>query len=108
MKRREAKGGGSKGGGGGGGGSSPLVPMVAELKMLRSLQLQVNRRTEELDAQNRAGKVDEVIGRNQHTLLGDRQAKVAKLARELDAKMRSAQGDAASPAPADEGEGDPK
>jgi hypothetical protein len=39
------------GGGGGGGGKSPLVPPLAELKMLRIMQRDVNARTKRIDEQ---------------------------------------------------------
>ncbi|MEC9092435.1 MAG: hypothetical protein VX438_07000, partial [Planctomycetota bacterium] len=35
--------------GGGGGGNQPLLPASAELKMLRSAQLRINRRTKSID-----------------------------------------------------------
>jgi len=51
---------GGGGGGGGGGGQPPLVTFTAELKLLRALQLRVNRRTKTLD-KARPEKLDEVM-----------------------------------------------
>ena len=49
MLSASAVGGG--GGGGGGGGKPPLVPPLAELKMLRIMQRDVNVRTKRVDEQ---------------------------------------------------------
>jgi hypothetical protein len=47
QEKQQQQGGG--GGGGGGGGKQPLVPPLAELKMLRIMQKDVNRQTQKVD-----------------------------------------------------------
>ncbi len=53
--------GGGGGGGGGGNGPPPLLPKTAELKLLRALQLRVNRRTKSFDKARPEGELDEVM-----------------------------------------------
>lgn len=76
------------GGGGGGGGPGALVPQVAELKMLKRLQLRVNDRTVELDAARKNGgsltKEQEAELRE----LTQRQAEVEKMTRALAHKLK--------------------
>ena len=75
------------GGGGGGGGNQPLLPPSAELKMLRSAQLRINRRTKSIDeirptdkAMNQSMK-DEVAG------LAKRQAEISEMTIKLMEKV---------------------
>lgn len=83
MGRRDQTGGG---GGGGGSGQEPLVPLMAELKMLRAMQTQVNGRTKALNRRRTTGGITEKVSRTQHKLLGDRQARIGRLTRELSEK----------------------
>lgn len=71
----------------------PLVPPVAELKMLRTLQQHIHDRTATLDGQVRDGQVDPTAARLQHKLLSDRQARLADLTRELAQRMRRGGGE---------------
>ena len=90
MRRRKQEGGKSPGGGGGGGGGkAPLIPPVAELKMLRTLQLQINNRTLTLDAQKRAGHASGIDTRLQHKIVSGREAKLAKMTETLKKKTQS-------------------
>jgi hypothetical protein len=85
VDRREKKKGG--GGGGGGGGKSPLVPPVAELKMLVAMQRQINSRTTVL-AEQSAGKTlpaDQAL--QQHKELSQREANVKKLTNDTIKKL---------------------
>ena len=97
MRRRRHQGSGP--GSGGGGGAAPLVPPVAELKMLRTLQKQINARTIGLDAQARSGELAEVESRVQHKILAERQGKLVKMTKALDEKLGRG-----GPTPAGEGE----
>ena len=90
MRRRKKQPGG--GGGGGGGGKAPLVPPVAELKMLRTLQKQVNGRTIRLDGQVQARAVSETESQVQHRILGDRQGRLAEMTKTLGQKLQRRQG----------------
>jgi len=85
VRRRRAGGGRCPGGGGGKG---PLIPMVAELKMLRALQMQINERTLTLDAQRRDRALAEVELRLQHRILADREGRLAEMTKELGKKLR--------------------
>jgi hypothetical protein len=84
--RREKKKGG--GGGGGGGGKAPLVPPLAELKMLRMLQLQINSRTGlvDLQSQEKAAPKDQLD--QQKKELSEREAHVRKLTEETADKLK--------------------
>jgi hypothetical protein len=57
--RQEAERQGGSGSGGGGGGKAPLVPPVAQLKLLRSLQAEVNEKTRSFDAERPAAELSE-------------------------------------------------
>jgi hypothetical protein len=87
MDRREKKKSGGGGGGGGGGGKQPLVPPIAELKMLRMMQLQINSRTNVLDQQAAAKALPKDQVDQQAKELSDREARVKKLADETAAKL---------------------
>lgn len=90
-RRRKGAGGagGAEGGGGGGGGKAPLVPMTAELKMLRLLQLQINGRTALLDRQKAKAPPPADAIRRQIKLLSERQAKLGNMATELNKKQKA-------------------
>ena len=59
AQQQKKKGGG--GGGGGGGGDQPLLPNSAELKLLKSAQLRVNRRTKAVDKERDGKPLDELL-----------------------------------------------
>lgn len=82
--RRRKGGGGS--GRGGGGGKPPLVPPVAELKMLRTLQRQINRRTLTLDAAKRGGSAAGIDMRLLHKIVSDREKRLADMTKTLNEK----------------------
>ena len=82
IGQRQADGRGSAGDG-----QPPLVPIAAELKMLRAMQDQINRRTELLNEQTRSGALDAEAGRDQHKRLSDRQSTLTELTEELDGKI---------------------
>jgi len=64
-------------------GQEPLVSILAELKMLRTLQSHINHRTVLLDETRRAGQASETVVEVQHKVLADRQNKVGKMTRDL-------------------------
>jgi DNA repair exonuclease SbcCD ATPase subunit len=67
------------GGGGGGGGEPPLLPNSAELKLLRSAQLRINRRTVAIDAARpKAGPLDETL-KDEALTIATRQAEIAEM-----------------------------
>ncbi len=67
------------GGGGGGGGEPPLLPNSAELKLLRSAQLRVNRRTSAIEAARpKEGGLDESLKGEAQTI-ATRQAEIAEM-----------------------------
>jgi len=77
-----------QGGGRGGQGRQPLVPPLAELKMLRTLQTQINKRTALLDETKRSGQVPAETIDVQHKVLADRQGAVGKMTRDLAETLR--------------------
>ena len=69
----------SRAGGGGGGGMEPLLPNSAELKLLRSAQLRINRRTAAIEAARpKEGPLDDVLKNEAGTIAG-RQAEIAEM-----------------------------
>jgi hypothetical protein len=67
------------GGGGGGGGEPPLLPNSAELKLLRSAQLRINRRTAAIEAARpKEGTLDESLKGEAQTI-ATRQAEIAEM-----------------------------
>ena len=91
RKKLAGMGGGPGGrGGGGGGGKQPLVPPAAELKMLKSLQVQINKRTVMLaEEKARRGEPTESLAK-QHKILSDRQKKLKTITTELAKKFKPA------------------
>jgi hypothetical protein len=70
---------GSGGGGGGGGGDEPLLPGSAELKLLRSAQLRINRRTVAIDqARSEATALNDVM-KQELQGLAQRQAEIGEM-----------------------------
>jgi hypothetical protein len=77
QQQKEGSGGG--GGGGGGGGNEPLLPNSAELKLLRSAQLRVNRRTVSVETTRaKEGKLDDVLKTELQTI-ANRQAEIGDM-----------------------------
>jgi len=67
------------GGGGGGGGQEPLLPNSAELKLLRSAQLRINRRTVALDqTRPQSGPLDDVF-KGETRKIAERQSEIAEM-----------------------------
>ena len=99
AKRRKQDGEGGEGGGKGGGGGSdgPLVPPVAELKMLWRLQKQIASRTTELDAGAGEMTPEQLAARCQH--LAERQERLQTMTLSLDAKLRPPSADDEEPQP---------
>ena len=87
--RRKKKQQGGGGGGGGGGKKPPLVPPVAELKMLRVIQLAVYRRTVVLDKTITTGKITKDDAEKEHKELAGREKKLQGMTRELQKKLSS-------------------
>jgi hypothetical protein len=75
--QQQKKGGG--GGGGGGGGQEPLLPNSAELKLLRSAQLRINRRTVSLDAARPKGAPLDDVLKGETKKIAERQAEIAEM-----------------------------
>jgi hypothetical protein len=67
------------GGGGGGGGREPLLPNSAELKLLRSAQLRINRRTVALDHSRPSGGQLDATLKDETRKLPERQAEIAEM-----------------------------
>jgi hypothetical protein len=82
--------GGGGGGGGGGGKKDPLVPPIAELKLLLSMQKDVNDRTEVID-QN-AQKVTQENLDGQKKLLGDKEGVISDMTKKINEKLQKANG----------------
>ena len=67
------------GGGGGGGGQEPLLPNSAELKLLRSAKLRINRRTTALDqSRPQGGPIDAVL-KDETRRIAERQSEIAEM-----------------------------
>ena len=89
RKRRdeEEQQGGGQGSGQGQGQQQPLIPLSAELKMLKALQLRINYRTVGLQAARPKMKPHTL--HQQAAALAKRQGRVGTLTRELSAKIRA-------------------
>ena len=88
-RKQESSGGGGKGGGGGG--KAPLVSNVAELKMLRVLQLQVNGRGRILDQAKKLRSLSAEQVEKQYDTLVRRERKVKAMTRKLAEKSEKSQ-----------------
>ena len=82
-RRRQQAGGG--GGGGGGGGEGPLVPPVAELKLLWRMQRRIAEQTAELNTTT--GELTDEQAAARHEQLADRQEQLEQMTRELHEKI---------------------
>jgi hypothetical protein len=82
LKKEQRQRAGGGGGGGGGGGNPPLLPKSAELKMLRSAQLRVNRRTKKFDEIRGANELDAaLVGEVDN--IAERQLKIIELTEQV-------------------------
>ncbi|MFP3936859.1 MAG: DUF4175 family protein [Phycisphaerae bacterium] len=75
-----------QGGGGGqcpGGGEGPLIPPLAELRMLRLLQLRIGARTDALAEAAEAGEMSPDAVAEEHAELAERQRRVREMARQV-------------------------
>lgn len=88
RRKKPSKPGGGGGGGGGGGPKPPLVPTVAELKLLRILQLQINTRTTVVNDRTEKGDIPKDQAAEQHADLAGRQEKVKQITEEMDKKLK--------------------
>jgi hypothetical protein len=68
-------------------GKQPLVPPIAELRMLLNLQNRVNERTKAFDAVRKAADLSDAE-KVQLQVIGDREGKVEELARKIAEKVR--------------------
>ena len=89
RRRKKKKSGGGKGGGGGG--KQPLVPPVAELRMLKILQVQILGRTALLSKQVAKKKSPPDQIKQQHKTLSERQGKVKTMTKTLGDKLKAGQ-----------------
>jgi hypothetical protein len=91
------------GGGGGGGGQPPLVPPVAQLKLLKAMQLVVNTQTQAIDGDLKAATSD--ADRNdlqtESQQLGTKETKIRGMASDIvDQLLHTPRPPASAPAPA--------
>ncbi|MCK5113531.1 MAG: DUF4175 family protein [Phycisphaerae bacterium] len=93
VRKELSKGPGRKKGGGAckGGGKSPLVPPLAELRMLRLKMKRVNRGTKRLEKMKTSKMITEPEAKIQHAKLAERHKKVLELAGKIKSKLDSSQ-----------------
>ena len=89
LKRAQKQGGGGGGGGGGSGKEPPLIPGIAELKLLRSAQMRVNRRTIAFDKARPKGELDAIM-RKEVKNISSMQEEIAEMAREIAEQLAGA------------------
>ncbi|MFW6132573.1 MAG: hypothetical protein ACOC8F_01655 [Planctomycetota bacterium] len=92
AERRKKQQSGGAAGGGGGGKKPPLVPPLAELKLLRSLQIQINRRTGVVAEQAGSDEMPPDNVAEAHRNLADRQANVEDMTRKVAEQMNKGAG----------------
>jgi hypothetical protein len=83
MSHRKKKGGGGGGGGGKGGKKPPLVPTIAELKMLRNMESDIREETAAAQEAAAKGQKPAEAARSEAARLGQEQETVKKLTEEL-------------------------
>ena len=72
---------------------SPLVDLIAEIRVLRNLQLQVNRRTKQVDdLLDRASDAERAVLQKQVSELAERQQKLQESAKDLEKQGRKGAG----------------
>ena len=76
------------GGGQGGGGQCPLVPPIAELRMLRLQQIRIQKGTVRVDTMVQSKELSDTDARTESKRLARQQDKVLKLAEKMAAKMQ--------------------
>jgi len=92
---RTRQGGGGQGGGGGGqgGGEPPLVPPLAQLKLLRTLEVGIFETAKEYDQEKALGRLNPVLLKKRIRRLGEKQENVSgitrRFARELEKAMEA-------------------
>ncbi len=93
---KNSDGGGNKGGGSGKQQSPPKngIPSVAQLKLLKMMQLELNDRTRELDARLAGRKPEEIgdVERRERDLVSQQQGEVARLTLNLSRRLQAAAG----------------
>ncbi|HVT81658.1 MAG TPA: hypothetical protein VHM90_13510, partial [Phycisphaerae bacterium] len=92
---------GGGGGGGGGGGPKPLVPPLAQLKLLKAMQLVVNTQTREVDGdlKSAGNDADRNAFQTQAQELGGKETKIRGMASDIaDQLMRNQRRPAPGPA----------
>lgn len=90
LSRRRREGGGGQCPGGGG--ESPLIPPVAELRMLRLLQLRIISRTQGLAAAAESGELSEDAIAERHKELAERQSKLRRMTQDVAESMEGPAG----------------
>ena len=91
-KSRRSGGGG--GGGGGGGKNPPLVPPLAQLKMLRTLEVNIFETTKSYEEEKILNRMNPVLLRKRVERLGEKQEDVSKAARDFARKLDEARKEA--------------
>ena len=117
--KSKQSGGGGGAGGGGGGKKMPLVPPLAQLKMLKTLEVGIFDSTKTYEEEKVLNRMNPVLLRKRTDRLGEKQEEVSKAAREFARKLDEAQAEAEqnqknapqekpAPGPADKPEEKPK
>jgi hypothetical protein len=93
VRKELSKGPGRAKSGGGGGGQckSPLVPPIAELRMLRLKMLRVNRKTIGLEKMKASKTITAPEAKTEHGKLAERHRKVVDLAEKIKSKLKNPQ-----------------
>ena len=89
--RKKAGGGGGGGKGGGGKKKKPLIPPIAELRMLRLQQVRISRGTRRVEAQRLRKELTEAEAKTQSRRLSVQQQKIVDLAAKIGEKMKEPQ-----------------
>ncbi|MFQ5730397.1 MAG: hypothetical protein ACE5KM_00425 [Planctomycetaceae bacterium] len=88
ARKQQQKNGGGRGGGGGG--EPPLIPGIAELKLLRSSQMRVNRKTEMVDRERaKRGGLDADLKKDIKRIT-DSQEEIAEMAGDIAERLNAA------------------
>lgn len=84
------------------GGEGPLIPPLAELRMLRLLQLRIGARTEALSEAAESGEMSNDAIAKEHTELAERQRRVREMARQIAEQMEGGPAPGTPPLPGGE------